>query len=384
MVGEQQKAKRAVAVFSTSFLQYSQTFIYQELLNHQRYRAEVFCHDLRNAAQFPFDPVHALSDLPGVRGRVEAGLYKLTTLSPTFGRLLSSGNYDLLHAHFGPGSVYALPYAAALDLPLIVTVHGYDVPVLLSASRFAPRYWRYWAASKWMLRSVSRFLAASEELAELLLRLGVPSTRIRVAPVGIELPVERTESRDDRVIMVGRFVEKKGFEYGIEAFARIAHSHPNAQLTIVGDGPRKNRYRQLTERLGIADRVCFLGALDHDRTLDEIGRSALLMAPSVTASDGNRESGLVVVKEAAARWVPAVSTRHGGIPQIVDHGETGCLVEERAVEDLAAHLDRLLADGALRCRMGDAARAKMEREYAIADRVAALEQHYDEVIAERV
>ena len=179
---------RSVAVFSTLFLQYSQAFIHDELRHHRRYRAEVFCRRRTNADLFPYEPVHTLDDRTGLLARAEAALYVTTTLSPTVARRLASRRFDLLHAHFGPGSVYALPYHAGLGLPLVVTFHGYDVPLLSSRRRFLPAYWRYWAASKWLLRTVDRFLAVSEDLAESLLRLGAPPERVRVERLGVELP----------------------------------------------------------------------------------------------------------------------------------------------------------------------------------------------------
>ena len=75
------------------------------------------------------------------------------------------------------------------------------------------------------------------------------------------------------------------------------------------------------------------------------------------------------------------SQRHGGIHEIIDDGVTGFLVPERNVTTLSDRLGRLLRDADLRARMGAAARAKMEREYDIRERVARLDDHYDEAVA---
>ena len=95
---------------------------------------------------------------------------------------------------------------------------------------------------------------------------------------------------------------------------------------------------------------------------------------------GERESGLIVVKEAGACGLPVVGSVHGGIPEIIDEGVTGFLVQERDVGGLSDRLGSLLADEALRERMGAAARAKMEREYDVRERVSELEDLYDEAI----
>jgi colanic acid/amylovoran biosynthesis glycosyltransferase len=88
----------------------------------------------------------------------------------------------------------------------------------------------------------------------------------------------------------------------------------------------------------------------------------------------------MVVKEAAASRLPCVGTRHGGLPEIVEEGETGYLVPERDIDALSERLGRLLKDAQLRERMGRAARAKMEREYDIRARNEELESCYDETI----
>jgi glycosyltransferase involved in cell wall biosynthesis len=132
---------------------------------------------------------------------------------------------------------------------------------------------------------------------------------------------------------------------------------------VQGDGPLAAGLRRLARELGIEGAVRFTGALDPDGVRGEMERAHVLVAPSVVARDGDRESGVIVLKEAAATGLPTVGTRHGGIPEIIDDGRTGFLVPEREVEPLARALRSLVRDGSLRSRMGAAARERMEREY---------------------
>ena len=183
--------------------------------------------------------------------------------------------------------------------------------------------------------------------------------------------------------MVGRLVEKKGFEYGLRAFARVARSHPNLFLTMVGDGPRRRTLEHLTRSLGIGDRVVFTGVLSGHDVSERLRRSDILLAPSVTGRDGNREGSPMTVKEGSASQTVPVSTYHAGIPEIVEDGTTGFLVSERDVEGLAERLDRLVRDRTLRERMGRAARAKMEHEFDNRVQVDELERIYDRVAADK-
>lgn len=361
-----------VALFCTNFLPYSQTFVHEQLRHHRRYRADVFCWRRMNADRFPWEPVYQANPL-----------YIATRRSPTFDRLFRAERYDVVHAHFGPGGTYALPFARRHGVPLLVTFHGYDVPLLRSLERFHPLNVPYALRGPALLREMRLGLCCSNELREMLLDLGVPPDRLVVHRLGIDLDDFGPGPRDpDRlhVVMIGRFVEKKGFEYGVRAFAlateRVA---PSAHLTIVGEGEREARLRALVAELGLEPRVTFTGPLPKPRVAEVLRGADVLLAPSVVAADGNRESGLIVVKEASASHVVPIGTYHGGIPEIIDDGETGFLVPERDVGAMAERLTRLARDPALRMRLAAAARAKMEREYDNRDRVAALESIYDSI-----
>jgi glycosyltransferase involved in cell wall biosynthesis len=266
-----------------------------------------------------------------------------------------------------------------------VTFHGYDVPLLSSRDRFRPTHWRYALLGPGVLREMTLGLCASTELRAMLLEMGVPDERLRLHRLGVDTerfaPATRAPGgAEAEVVMVGRLVEKKGFEYGLLAFSQVAKRRA-ARLTLVGDGVLGPRLRALAVELGVAGRVEFAGALPSAGVVERLRRADVLLAPSVVARDGNRESGLMSVKEASACGVVPVGTWHGGIPEIIDDAVTGFLVPERDVDALADRLGRLLDEPALRARMGQAARAKMVSEYDGPARGRALEASYDEAVA---
>jgi glycosyltransferase involved in cell wall biosynthesis len=360
-----------VALFCTNFLPYSQSFVFEEIQNHDRYEVEVFCWRRMFEDRFPYEPVHVANPA-----------YIATTYSPAFHKRIAEGSFDLIHAHFGPGATYALPYARKHALPLVVTFHGYDVPLMQSRDRFLPINVPYAMRAPRLLREMSLGLCASRELREILLDMGVPEGKLALYHLGIDLgafsPGEKDSSRVD-VMMVGRFVEKKGFEYGIRAFAQATTTDPSAaHLTIVGSGEREDRLRALVSDLGAGDRVTFAGVLKKEEVADRLRKADILLAPSVVAADGNRESGLIVVKEASACHTVPIGTYHGGIPEIIDDGETGYLVPERDVDTMADRLAQLMADPNLRKQLAHAARNKMERQYNARTQVRHLEALYDQ------
>jgi len=394
--------RRRVAVFTTEFLPYSQTFIHDELVGHRRYQADVFCTRRLAASRGGF---RAERPYPNVFAG--GGIYQATRLSPSFDRRLGlrlghrlrlghqSTGYGLIHAHFGGGGVYALPFARRHRLPLVVTFHGYDVPLLASGERLYPKYWPYGLLGPSVLRHLTLALCASRELLEMLRELGVPPDRLRLHPIGIDLDrfAERTWPNDEAagpdpdgspppvVAMVGRLVPKKGFAYGLRAFAEVRRRRGarGGALVVVGDGPLRAALERTARDEGIAEAVTFAGALPHAEVARLLGRAAVLMAPSVTTANGDRESGTLVLKEASAAGAVPLATWHGGHPEIVDDGRTGFLVPERHVDALAGRLDRLLGDPGMRRRMAIAGRIKMQAEYDNRLRVAALEEVYDTV-----
>jgi len=362
--------KPLVALFNTNFLPYSQTFVYEEIRRHERYSVEVFCRTRLLADRFPFEPVH-----------VGGMLYGLTCREAAFNARFRTAGFALVHAHFGLGAVYARPFARRHRLPLVVTFHGYDVPLLSSPTRWLPQHLPYAVMGPRVLEEMTLGLCASAELHDMLVALGVPADRLRVHRLGVDLSHFTPGTRPDgefRVVMIGRFVEKKGFEYGIRGFATVARDEPRLRLTVIGDGERGEALRRLAAAEGVLDRVEFTGPLPPVEVAARLATSHVLLAPSVVDREGNRESGLIVVKEASACETVPIGTRHGGIPEIIDDGTTGYLVPERDAAALAVRLRDVARDPALWKRLGSAARQKMQREYDLDQRVRSLETLYDE------
>ena len=363
---------RRVAMFREDFLPFSQTFVFEEIRLLQRHRVDVFAWRRLNESLFPYEAVY-VGGLP----------FLLTAHSRAFHSTFQSQPYELIHAHFGTSGMYALPYAGRYRLPLVVTFHGVDVTVLSSWARFLPHRWPYtWTAPR-LLQRMTLGLCVSDEIRERLRALGAPAERLVIHRLGIDLDQFTIGRRDPvrvEVVMIGRLVEKKGFEYGLQAFARVATTHPHAFLSIVGDGPRRGSLARMAAALGVGDRVTFTGVLPGREVSERLRRSDIMLAPSVTGRDGNREGSPMTVKEASASEVVPVSTFHAGIPEIVDDGTTGFLVNERDVDGLANRLDRLIRDRALRVQMGRAARKKMEHEFDNRVQVDELEKLYDRAV----
>ena len=161
----------------------------------------------------------------------------------------------------------------------------------------------------------------------------------------------------------GRLVEKKGIEYAIRAVAQVAQQYPNLTYSIIGDGPLRDRLKALIHELKAESYIHLLGWKNEAEIIQILDQCHLFMAPSVTAKDGNQDAPINVLKEAMAMGLPVISTRHGGIPELVEDGVSGYLVPERDVDALVEKLNSLLAHPEHWGAMGQAGRSFVERYY---------------------
>lgn len=234
-----------------------------------------------------------------------------------------------------------------------------------------------------MLEVSNLLLPASQELAERLVDLGADPGKIQVHRLGVDLSTLQyvaRPSRAARFLMIGRMVEKKGFEYGLRAFAQAKEKMTGSTITLVGDGPLLEPLKELSLDLGIGQQVEFTGSLPRYLVHQRLLESDVLLAPSVVAGNNDRDSGLIVLKEAGATGMASIGTYCGGLPEIIDDGTTGYLVPQRSVASMAEAMVTLANDESLRQRMGVEARQKMEREYDAVEQNRILERHFDSLL----
>lgn len=369
--------RKKVGVLRHYFLPPSETFIYQSMVSLDRYQARVFAMERRSEQKFPWLDVTALRALP--LGQLEALLYRVTTYSPRF--FAWARENALIHAHIGYTGVHALAACARYGLPLVTSFYGRDVTLHDSPERRHPMHWHYWALRRLLFARGTRFVVLSQEMRGAMINAGCPAERLRVVPLGIDLqrfsvPPARRRARA-RVLMVGRETEKKGFDDGLRACARAKAEGADLEVVLLGTGgPLLPELQRLAASLDLdvswPDPSSSVAAA--------MAEADIMLVPSRTASDGDKEGTPTVIFEAAASGLAVVSTRHAGIPEQVVDGETGLLAAERDVETLARHLLRLSASPEERRALGQAGRQRMEREFSVEAHRDKLQAVYDEVV----
>jgi colanic acid/amylovoran biosynthesis glycosyltransferase len=301
-----------------------------------------------------------------------SSLYRLARLGAVAKR------YDVLHAHFGPvGNSYRF-VKTLWGAPFVVSFHGYDFSSVIKKSG-GEVYQRLFA-------EVDALTANSEFMGGKLCELGCPATKLKKLPYGVDLSryascaSAHKPAKPVRILTIGRLVEKKGLEYSLQAFAQIRQKFPEMRYDIVGEGPLRGPLQALIENLGQQDAVTLRGAMEGEAVRALLAETDVFVLASVTAADGDQEGTPVSLLEAQASGIPVLATRHSGIPEIVLDGESGFLVAERNVDELAMRLGQLVEHAEMRARAGAAGRAFVTRNFEHQACVRQLVNVYQQVM----
>ena len=262
--------------------------------------------------------------------------------------------------------------------PVATFFHGYDVSLLLK--EMGPHLYDR------LFREGDLHFPISDFIRSQLLRMGAVAGKTAVHRMGVRPGAFRQPSwkamsetgREFTFVLVGRLVEKKGQEYAIRAIARCNSRHPETEikLVVIGDGPLEAKLRQVVQELGVDRLVELRGSQTRDGVAEALLAADGFVAPSVTSADGDMEGIPVVISEAMSVGLPVISTRHAGIPEVVEDGVTGILVAERDVEGLADAMFRIACSQELATRLGDAGRDRIIQEFDVG--------RWNDVLAERL
>lgn len=260
----------------------------------------------------------------------------LRAVVPELRRLIDGFAPDLIHAHNELPAAAALRAAVKGTPPVVVSLHGVDLQPRLRT----PAYQSF---QRTVLSHVNRVILVGEPLRPFYSTLSDRQDHFRVVPNGCRLPMQgprvRTWDIGQRVhlISVSNLVEGKGIDLTLQALGRLeVMGLTHWAYTVVGDGSARAELEHLARDLGIANRVRFVGACDHDEVYRHLAAAEVFVLPSY------REAFGIAYLEAMAMGLLAIGVEGQGPAAFIRHGETGLLVPPRDVAALAACLGEVL------------------------------------------
>jgi colanic acid/amylovoran biosynthesis glycosyltransferase len=298
-------------------------------------------------------------------------------------RKIQSWQPHLIHAHFGNRGWNSLVLKRQLGVSLVTSFYGYDAWKLPeSAPVWRQRYLE-------LFEECDAFLVEGSAMKRRLQDLGCAGDKIRIHRIGVDLtalPFQRRERRKDlRVIMVGRFVEKKGFVDGLRACALAASEGTPIDVTIVGDASSndsaglkiKEQLQVLAESRELVGHVRFAGFIPLEQTRAALSGHDVLLCPSKHATDGDAEGGSpVILTEAMALGLVCVGTSHCDIPEVILDRKTGYLCKEGDVRAIAEALVHAASSPEEVRGITASGRQYVENEYSLSKQLAKLGQVY--------
>ncbi len=288
---------------------------------------------------------------------------------------------DLFHVH------YAVPHATSAwlakqmleepdELKILTTLHGTDITLVGQDPS-------YRSIVKFSIERSDGLTAVSEYLKdETIATFGCAGCDVHVIPnfVDTELFARRTNRRDrnaladsdEKIIMhISNFRPVKRVDDVVRVSARVMEKVP-ARLILVGDGPDRPMVEERARKLGISDRVLFLGK--QESVAELLACADVFLLPSESESFG------LSALEAMASEVPVVGTRCGGLEELVEDGATGRLLPVGAVDAMANATIEILSEPGKRQEMGRAGRAEAEEKYSIERIIPMYEGYYEDVL----
>lgn len=379
-------SKLVVASYCTTFLKSEMLHIYRQVTALRDVTTFVMTKKIQNIERFPFDDIELI---PAPRfNPFRHGWLKFVERRPPIvyrgeyqllANLLERRGADVMHIYFGHTGVHLLPFIQVWDKPCIVSFHGADVMLKADSPDYAAKLNKVFDA-------VPLVLARSRSLEQRLIRLGCDPEKIRINRTGIPLeqfPARRRQAPGEkpwRFLQACRLIPKKGLTTCLRAFALFCRQNPNAELFIAGKGPLQPALETLAAQLNVSHKVHFTGFLSQADLLDLYYRCHIFLHPSEMTADENQEGIPNSILEAMATGMPVLATRHGGIPEAVEEGRCGALVDERNHQALAAEMTKITRTQHSFSEMGALASESVAAHFEQRFHIAQLEGYYREAV----
>lgn len=377
-----------VVHYSTTFLSLTQNWIYYQISNLDKVDVSFYSYYRQNKEIFPFENLRWVKETEyNIPSFINKIWNKHAHWSPHYLYWLLKDNPDIIHAHFGTSGYHMLPYSKLLRIPLITSFYGHDA---YRVPKIDPR-WR--KKYKRLFRHGQLFIAEGPVMRKKLIELGCPKEKVIIHHIGVipetyEFGIRIPEGKI-RLMIAGRFVEKKGIPYAIEALSKIKSKiNKKVTLTVVGDSNKKGALTKEKRKIlntvksfGVSKVVKFTGFVNPSEVAKIALKHHIFLCPSIHATDGDAEGGFpVTLTEMLAIGMPVVAFDHCDIPHIIKDGKSGFLALERDIDAFVDKLKCLIEYPELWVKMGKFGRKLVEEKYDLRKLNRKLTDTYRKII----
>jgi len=365
--------KKKVLIYNTSFFSVSETFIYHQVeALSEEYEIHLIASKFLNPQNYD-DTASEKINIHRSRGIVNriaekffnARLYKLKSYLAII-KLFRENNYKAIHSHYGTKAVEILPIAKWYNVPLAVSFHGADASRTLKIEQYRkklPALFDY----------ASAIIISSMHMAE---NLGLEdwNDKVHVIPYGVNISdfknynesnIPTTTAQKIKILHVGRIVGKKGVPDLVKVFQQLSGEYEQLELHLAGDGEEMEECRKLVEHYGLNGKVHLYGSVKHTKVRELLEESDIFVLNSRIDAQGDMEGTPNTILEAMCMGKPVVSTRHAGIPHVIEHGKNGLLADERDNRQLKDSIEMMIKEPELRKKLGNEARKTIMESYSM-------------------
>lgn len=372
--------RETIISYCATFLKPEMLHVYRQVVGVRSFRNLVVTRRVETPARFPHDAVIELKKSPfrffqrlwhrSQGGRVPVGGHEISQLS----RIVREEAVRLVHIYFGTEAARLSRWLPQAGVPIVVSFHGADVSRSISDAELQV-----------VFENAVLILHRSDSLREELITRGAPVSKLRANPTGVPVPLQSpaiqiSPGKPLRLLQACRFIDKKGLDVSLEATKALVDSGFDVSLTLAGDGPLRGELEFLSERLGIATRVRWTGFLTPDQLAGEYERTDIFLHPSRETPTGDREGIPNSLLEAMAHGRLVLGTRHSGIPEAVEDGVNGILVDHADASLVANAISEVLRNSEKARSMAFAARQTVVDRFSTEACISQLESCYREAM----
>ncbi len=366
-----------ILIYNTSFFELSETFIQNQVsaLLDNGNNVTLAAHNFKNIDSFSFKNKVLLNSIPITISQRIFHFINRTFSNNDFllpqksinelKKILFQNNIEVIHAHFGNNAIRIMPIAKKLNIPLIISFHGYDASQLLKEKKYTillPELFSY----------ASQTILCANYMVNKLTPYGLEMNKTSIIHYGVDLDkINSIKTSNDnstiKIIHAGRLTEKKGVPDLIKVVIKIQKELPklNLLLEIIGDGEELPLIQSIIKKKNAQSYIKLLGAKPHLELLTKVKDADIFVLNSRVDSKGDAEGFPNAILEAMAAKTCVVSTNHAGIPEIIKNMETGILIEECDNNALKDVLIKLILNTELRTKLADNALLSVKDKFSL-------------------